>query len=82
MKFSYQRAKGYKIMRDKVRDIEVAGALRVLHQIQKTLAERVRFGMIYDYAWPSGVGPKVAEPTLRLIDPYPGAAPSEELRPR
>ena len=50
MKFSYQRAKGYKIMRDKVRDIEVAGALRVLHQIQKTLAERVRFGMIYDYA--------------------------------
>jgi peptide/nickel transport system substrate-binding protein len=68
VKFSYQRAKGYKIMRDKVRDLEVAGPLRVLHQIQKTLAERVRFGMIYDYVWPSGVGPKVAEPASPLPD--------------
>jgi peptide/nickel transport system substrate-binding protein len=54
----------------------------LLHQIQRTLAERVRFGMIYDYVWPSGVGPKVAEPALLLIDPYPWAAPYEELRLR
>ena len=54
----------------------------LLHQIQQTLAERVRFGMIYEYVWPSGVGPKVAEPALLLIDPYPWAAPYEELRLR
>ena len=54
----------------------------LLHQIQRTLAERVRFGMIYDYVWPSGVGPRVAEPALLLIDPYPWAAPYEELRLR
>jgi peptide/nickel transport system substrate-binding protein len=52
----------------------------LLHQIQQTLAERVRFGMIFDYVWPSGVGPRVAEPALLLIDPYPWAAPYEELR--
>ena len=52
----------------------------LLHQIQKTIYERVRFGMIYDYVWPSGVGPRVAEPALLLIDPYPWAAPYEELR--
>jgi peptide/nickel transport system substrate-binding protein len=52
----------------------------LLHQIQLMLAERVRFAMIYDYVWPSGVGPRVAEPALLLIDPYPWAAPYEELR--
>jgi peptide/nickel transport system substrate-binding protein len=54
----------------------------LLHQIQRILVERVRFGMIYDYVWPSGVGPRVAEPALLLIDPYPWAAPYEELRLR
>jgi peptide/nickel transport system substrate-binding protein len=52
----------------------------LLHQIQLMLAERMRFAMIYDYVWPSGVGPRVAEPALLLIDPYPWAAPYEELR--
>jgi ABC-type transport system substrate-binding protein len=53
-----------------------------LHQIQRLLHERVRFATIYDYVWPSGVGPRVAEPALLLIDPYPWAAPYEELRLR
>jgi peptide/nickel transport system substrate-binding protein len=52
----------------------------LLHQIQTTLAERVRFAMIFDYVWPSGIGPKVAEPAFLLIDPYPWAAPYEELK--
>ena len=52
----------------------------MLGQIQQMLADRVRFAMIFDYVWPSGVGPKVAEPALLLIDPYPWAAPYEELR--
>ncbi len=37
--------------------------------------ERVRFGPIFEYIWPDGVGPRVAEPALMLIDPYPWSAP-------
>jgi peptide/nickel transport system substrate-binding protein len=52
----------------------------MLHQIQRELAERVRFAPIYDYIWPSAVGPKVADPALMLINPYPWSAPLEEVR--
>ena len=52
----------------------------MLHQIQRLLHERVRFGPIYEYIWPSGVGPRVAEPALMLIDPYPWSAPLEDVR--
>lgn len=51
-----------------------------LHQIQQTLHERVRFGPIWEYIWPSGIGPRVAEPALMLINPYPWSAPLEEVR--
>jgi peptide/nickel transport system substrate-binding protein len=52
----------------------------LLHQIQQLLHERVRFGPIYEYVWPSGVGPRVEEPALMLINPYPWSAPLEEVR--
>jgi peptide/nickel transport system substrate-binding protein len=51
-----------------------------LHQIQRLLHERVRFAPIMDFIWPSGVGPRVAEPALMLIDPYPWSAPLEDVR--
>ncbi len=45
----------------------------ILHQIQQLLHERVRFGPIWEYIWPSGVGPRVEEPALMLIKiPTPG----------
>jgi peptide/nickel transport system substrate-binding protein len=52
----------------------------MLHQIQRLVYERVRYGPIYDYIWPSGVGPRVAESALMLINPYPWSAPLEEVR--
>jgi len=52
----------------------------VLHQIQRLMYERVRYAPIYEYIWPSGVGPRVEEPALMLIDPYPWSAPLEEVR--
>ena len=52
----------------------------LLHQIQQLVHERVRFGPILDYIWPSGVGPHVEEPALMLINPYPWSAPLEEVR--
>jgi peptide/nickel transport system substrate-binding protein len=52
----------------------------MLHQIQQTLHERVRFAPIFEYVWPSGIGPRVEEPALLLINPYPWSAPLEEVR--
>jgi peptide/nickel transport system substrate-binding protein len=52
----------------------------MLHRIQQLLHERVRFGPIWEYIWPSGVGPRVEEPALMLINPYPWSAPLEEVR--
>jgi ABC-type transport system substrate-binding protein len=54
----------------------------VLHQIQQILHERVRFAPIWEYIWPSGLGPRVEEPALMLINPYPWSAPLEEVRLR
>jgi peptide/nickel transport system substrate-binding protein len=59
-------------------DVAKRGAL--LHQLQRTLHERTRFAPIYDYIWASGVGPRVEEPALMLINPYPWSAPLEEVR--
>jgi peptide/nickel transport system substrate-binding protein len=52
----------------------------MLHQIQLMLHDRVRFAPIWDYVWPSGVGPRVAEPALMAINPYPWSAPLEDVR--
>ncbi len=52
----------------------------MLHQIQQILHERVRFVPIFEYHWPSGIGPRVAEAALMLINPYPWSAPLEEVR--
>jgi peptide/nickel transport system substrate-binding protein len=52
----------------------------ILHRIQRLLHERVRYAPIYEYIWPSGIGPRVAEPALMMINPYPWSAPLEEVR--
>jgi ABC-type transport system substrate-binding protein len=52
----------------------------LLHQIQQLVYDRVRFGPLYEFIWPSGIGPRVAEPGLMLIDPYPWSAPLEVVR--
>jgi peptide/nickel transport system substrate-binding protein len=52
----------------------------LLHQIQQLVHERVRLGPIYEYIWPSGIGPRVAEPAFLMINPYPWSAPLEEVR--
>jgi ABC-type transport system substrate-binding protein len=51
-----------------------------LHQIQRLVYERVRYGPTFEYVWPSGIDPRVAEPALMLINPYPWSAPLEEVR--
>jgi len=53
-----------------------------LHRIQQLIAERVRLAPIYEYIWPSAIGPRVEEPALMLIDPYPWSAPLEDVKLR
>src|SRR5215471_7686841 len=52
----------------------------MLNELQQALYDRVRFAAIYDYIWASGVGPRVEDPALMKIDPYPWSAPLEEVR--
>jgi hypothetical protein len=52
----------------------------VLHQIQRLIHERVMCGPIWEYIWPSGVGPRVEEPGVLLINPSPWSAPLEDMR--
>jgi len=52
----------------------------MLHEIQKTLHERTRFAPIYEYFWPTGVGPRVQEVSLNKITAFPWAAPLEDVQ--
>jgi peptide/nickel transport system substrate-binding protein len=52
----------------------------LMQQIQRLLHERVRYAPIWEYIWPSGIGPRVEEPALMLINPYPWSAPLEDVR--
>jgi len=52
----------------------------MLHEIQKTLHERTWFAPIWEYFWPSGLGPRVEEVSLMKIDSFPWAAPLEDVR--
>jgi peptide/nickel transport system substrate-binding protein len=66
----------------KQQDIETDRAKReaLLHQMQQLMHERVMFAPIWLYVWPSGIGPRVEEPGLMLINPYPWSAPLEDVR--
>ncbi|PYN51184.1 MAG: hypothetical protein DME00_02845 [Candidatus Rokuibacteriota bacterium] len=52
----------------------------MLHQIQQLMNERTRIAPIFEYIWPSGIGPRVENPALMMINPYPWSAPLEDVR--
>ena len=52
----------------------------MLHQIQQLMHERVMFAPIWLYIWPSGIGPRVEDPALMSINPFPWSAPLEDVR--
>jgi peptide/nickel transport system substrate-binding protein len=68
------------LYRQQARETDRKKREAMLRQIQQLLYERVRFAAIYDYIWPSAVGPRVEDPALMLINPYPWSAPLEEVR--
>jgi peptide/nickel transport system substrate-binding protein len=68
------------LYRQQAREVDRGKREALLHQIQRLVHERVRLAPIFEYVWPSGIGPRVEEPALMLIDPYPWSAPLEEVR--
>ena len=66
----------------KQQDVETDRSKReaILHQMQRLIHERVMFGPIWEYIWPSAVSKRVEEPAMMLINPYPWAAPLEDVR--
>lgn len=52
----------------------------LLHQIQRLVHERVMFAPIYETAGLSGLGPRVEESGLGLIQTYNWSGPYEEVR--
>ena len=52
----------------------------ILHQIQRLAYEKVMFAPIFELAFLVGVGPRVEEPALGLIDHFPTPAPWEDVR--
>jgi peptide/nickel transport system substrate-binding protein len=68
------------LYRQQARETDRRKREALLHQIQQLIYERARFGPLYEFVWPSGIGPRVAEAGLMLIDPYPWSAPLEDVR--
>lgn len=54
----------------------------ILHEIQRIMHEKALFVPIWELAFLSGVGPRVAEPGLGLIPLYIYSAPYEDVRLR
>jgi peptide/nickel transport system substrate-binding protein len=52
----------------------------LLQQIQQIIHQRTRYAPIYDYFWATGIGPRVADPALMKIDPYPWSAPYQAVK--
>ena len=68
------------LYKQQARELDRKKREAMLHQIQQTIYERVRYAPIFEYIWPSGIGPRVEEAALMLIDPYPWSAPLEDVK--
>jgi peptide/nickel transport system substrate-binding protein len=52
----------------------------LLHQIQRVAHDRVMFAPIWELAFLNGVGPRVEEAGLGLIEHHPSSSPYEDLK--
>jgi peptide/nickel transport system substrate-binding protein len=68
------------LYKQQARELDRKKREAMLHQIQQIVYDRVRYAPIFEYVWPSAIGPRVEEAALMLIDPYPWSAPLEEVK--
>ena len=70
---------GFKVMDSDIHVLEPHDLW--LRYIEPRFKDRApRFAPIFEFLWPSGIGPRVEEPALLMINPYPWSAPLEEVR--
>jgi peptide/nickel transport system substrate-binding protein len=62
------------------RELDTKKREALLHQIQRIAHERVMFAPIWELAFLNGVGPRVQEAGLGLIEYHPYSSPYEDLR--
>ena len=55
-------------------------ARRCCTKCRKSCTSATRFAPIWDYFWPSGLGPRVEEASLMKIDPFPWSTPLEDVK--
>jgi peptide/nickel transport system substrate-binding protein len=70
------------LYRQQARETDRKKREQMLRQIQQLLYDRVQYPALYDYIWPSGIGPRVEDAALMQIDPYPWSAPLEDVKLR
>jgi peptide/nickel transport system substrate-binding protein len=70
------------LYRQQARETDRKKREQMLRQMQQVIYDRVRQPALYDYVWPSGLGPRVEDAALMHIDPYPWSAPLEDVKLR
>ena len=62
------------------RELDRGKREQLLHQIQKIVAEQVLAAPIFQQGFVSGVGPRVTEPAMGLIQGFPYVGPAEDAK--
>jgi peptide/nickel transport system substrate-binding protein len=70
------------LFQQQARELDRKRREALLHQIQRVMHERAMFAPIWELAFLNGVGPRVDEAGLGLIEYQPYSAPYEDLRLR
>ena len=70
------------LFQQQARELDPKKREALLHQIQKIAYERVMFAPIWEFAQLHGIGARVEEAGLGLIELHPFSAPYEEVRLR
>jgi peptide/nickel transport system substrate-binding protein len=68
------------LFRDQAAELDPKKREGLLHRIQQLMHEKVMYLPIWQLAFLTGYGPRVAEPGLGLIADYPWSAPYEEIK--
>ena len=68
------------LFRDQAAELDPGKRGALLQRIQQLMHEKVMYLPIWQLAFMTGHGPRVAEPGLGLIADYPWSAPYEEIK--
>jgi peptide/nickel transport system substrate-binding protein len=68
------------LFREQAADLDRKRREATLHKMQQTIHERAMFAPIWDFAFLHGVGPRVEESGLGLLEPWGFSGPYEDVK--